>query len=76
MEVITMDDKAKRDDMFRRYRTEGDDLEQQVVKFSDCRLLLSPDVPGEILLDTKGRPRYISTWSIAYPSNRSVRRKR
>jgi hypothetical protein len=75
MEVITMDDKAKRDDMFHRYRAEGDDLERQVVKFSDCRLLVSSEVEGEIVVDNSGRARYISTWSISYPSNRSVRRR-
>ena len=76
MEVLQWDSKEKRDEVYRQYRTEGDDLERQAVKFSDCRPLLSPDVAGEILLDEKGRARYISTYLIAYPSNRSVRRKR
>lgn len=62
MQVITMDDKAKRDEMFARYRAEG----EQVTKFSGVRLVMAA-ATGEIELDNQGRPRYCSTWSIAYP---------
>lgn len=60
-EVLTMDDKAQRDRLFKSYRTSEDPLERKVVKFSGVREV-PPTKAGEVLT-------YRSTWSIAYPTN-------
>lgn len=60
MEVITTDDKAQRDRLFKAFRISEDPLERQVVKFSGVREV-PPTKAGEVL-------GYKSTWSIAYPT--------
>lgn len=54
-EVITTTDKAKRDEMFEDFRTNGNELEKQAVKFSSSEP--HPSKEGQ----------YISTYSVAYP---------
>jgi len=67
-EVITTADKQKRDEMYADLRANGNALERQVVKFSDCE-----PTGGNYLVfyehgdDFYSRPDYRSTWSIAYP---------
>jgi len=53
MEVITMQDKDKRDEMYRDLRDNGDEFERQVVRFSDYQ--------------TEPGGNYVQTWSVAYP---------
>ncbi|HTQ97230.1 MAG TPA: hypothetical protein VMH89_10515 [Candidatus Acidoferrum sp.] len=84
--VITTTDKAKRDDLFRQLRASDDPYEKQVVKFSGSQPKLNefgePD--GHYMSYTatgKGgkvnvgapqyRPDYESTWSVAYPEERT-----
>lgn len=57
MEVITTEDKEKRDALFDELRKTGNRLEKQVVKFSGCRNIAKPGDP----------PQYVSTYSVAYP---------
>jgi hypothetical protein len=52
-DMITTDDKAKRDDIFRQLRTSSDPLELASVKYSGNRL--------------KEDGTYVSTWSVATP---------
>jgi len=67
-EVITTSDKAKRDEMYHDLRENGNSLERQVVKFSDCELTDEVElVFYEHGDDAYPRPVYRSTWSIAYP---------
>jgi len=54
MQVITVTDKAARDKMFNELRMDGNEQEQQAVKFSSTE-------KGEDGV-------YRSTWSIAYPT--------
>lgn len=61
METITTEDKGQRDRMYEDLKKFGNELERQVVKFSDVKEL--PPVP----FDTKRR--FISTWSVAYPKS-------
>jgi len=67
MNIIVGRDKDKRNLMFWDYRTTGNHLEKQVVKFSDVEPEINQST-GAISLDTKGRPVYHSVWGIAYPS--------
>ena len=60
MEVLTMDDKEKRDEIFQQLRHSTDPLERRVVKFSGVREV-PPTKAGEVL-------GYRSTWSVAYPT--------
>jgi hypothetical protein len=60
MEIITTDDKAQRDRLFKAFRASEDPLERQVVKFSGVREV-PPTKAGEVLT-------YRSTWSVAYPT--------
>jgi hypothetical protein len=59
-EVITMQDKDKRDEMYHDLRKNGDELERQVVRFSESELVI-PDT------DDHAIRRYRQTWSVAYP---------
>lgn len=59
MEVLTMDDKGKRDALFQELRRSNKPNERQVVKFSGVRDV-PPTKAGEVLT-------YRSTWSVAYP---------
>lgn len=52
-EVLTMQDKDKRNVMYRDLRMNGDELERQVVRFSGYQM-----EPGG---------NYVQTWSVAYP---------
>jgi hypothetical protein len=67
-EVITTTDKDQRDRMYEDLRKHGDDLERQVVRFSDCE----PTDEVEQVWYERGkkfhtRPVYRSTWGLAYP---------
>jgi hypothetical protein len=81
-EIITTDDKAKRDDIYRQLRESTDPFERQAVKFSSARQIL--DQEGAPLFDSiryvgtgkggkitlgrsQSRPVCISTWSVGYP---------
>ncbi len=63
-EVITMDDKQKRDTLFQELRKSELSNERQVVKFSSVRDV-PPTKAGEVL-------GYRSTWSVAYPVEEAV----
>jgi hypothetical protein len=52
-DVLTMDSKEKRDEIFQQMRTSADPLERKSTKFSGNRL--------------KEDGTYISTWSVATP---------
>lgn len=52
-EVITTNDKAKRDEMFQDLKRNGNALERQVVKFSGSQQTEEGN--------------WVSTWSLAYP---------
>lgn len=63
MEVLTFTDKQKRDEVFARYRIEGDGLEREVVKFSDVtEISIEPDADGN------PRSRWVTIFCFAYPS--------
>ena len=64
-EIIETTDKDKRDDIFDRLRTTGEDNERQAVRFSSVRPVMAGE--SEFALDDKGRVRYESVWSVAYP---------
>jgi len=74
-EVLTMQDKAQRDDIYRRFRTEGDEFERQAIKFSSSEIVLDNDGNPAYNVVESGkrktfRPVYRSTWSVAYPTGR------
>lgn len=67
MEIITMQDKDKRDAMYQDLRRNGDELEHQVVRFSGyeqetIEIISDPGTPN-----LEVRPVYRQTWSVAYP---------
>lgn len=68
-EVITTDDKAKRDFIFNDLRTTGNYLERQAVKFSGVREVLDKDGNPDFIdrADGSMRPLYVSTFSVAHP---------
>ena len=80
MQVYTMTDKAKRDQMFDELRRSDDPLERQVVKFSGVQPVMEdgkpkvdwkPNYAGRTTLKPHRNYRfygvYESTWSVAYP---------
>jgi hypothetical protein len=73
-EVVTMTDKDKRDAMYQDLRTNGDELERQVVRFSSYKPVLNENGAQQFFFSRFGgpgelneRPIYQQTWSIAYP---------
>lgn len=75
MEIITTTDKDTRDRMFEDLRTNGNELEKQVVKFSGVEPVLTDSgeprgyfVSYRVTGKNQWRPLYRSTWSVAYPS--------
>jgi hypothetical protein len=67
-EVMTFPDKDARNRVYEDLRRNGDDLERQVVKFSDCE----PTGEKRVVLQGRGarvgfRLVYRSTYSVAYP---------
>lgn len=64
MQLYTMTDKAKRDELFEDLRKNGDKYERQAVKFSEVE-----PVPG--VFDSKGRQVWRSLWAIAHPTERA-----
>jgi hypothetical protein len=73
-EVITMQDKDKRDEMYHDLRKNGDELERQVVRFSSYEPVLNENGAQVIIFSRFGgpgkfqdRPVYRQTWSVAYP---------
>ena len=67
-EVMTFPDKDARDRVYEDLRRNGNELERQVVRFSDS------EPTGEKKVVLVGRPSrvgfqliYRSTWSVAYP---------
>lgn len=76
-EIITTTDKAQRDHIFEQLKTGGNDLEKQVVKFSDCEPVIDPTTnEQEVHLvwyekskNLQLRPVYRSTWSVGYPKD-------
>jgi hypothetical protein len=75
-EIITTLDKDQRDRMYQDFKMNGNDLEKQAVKFSDCEPVLdesgnqkvkqiSYDKAGPSSVQT--RPVYQTTYSVAYP---------
>jgi hypothetical protein len=82
-EVYTMYSKEQRDELFRKFRTEGDEYERQAVKFSGNEIVLDSDgnpaynvrelskLPKLIRKSSQlGRIAYRSTWSVAHPTGR------
>lgn len=65
-EVYTMTDKAKRDEMFRDLRANGNENERQAVKFSGWE----PTMEGGGQKIVNGKSVFHQTWSVAYPSGR------
>lgn len=63
--VIAASDKETRDQKYRDKKG----LIPGLVKFSEVEMLISKTVPGEILLDNKGRIRYNSIYCMAYPND-------
>ena len=68
MEVMTFPDKDARNRVYEDLRKNGDDLERQVVRFSDSE----PTGEKRVILQGRGnrvgfRPVYRSTYSVAYP---------
>jgi hypothetical protein len=73
-EVVTMTDKNKRDAMYQDLRTNGDELERQVVRFSSYEPVLNENGAQVIIFcrfhgpgKFQDRPIYQQTWSVAYP---------
>lgn len=73
-ETITMSDKEKRDEMFRELRGTGNANERRAVRFSNPEPVMASE--DEICLDKKGRPRYTSMYSVAYPTTPMQRKTR
>lgn len=75
MEVITTTDKVKRDEMFQDLRKNGDAFERQVVKFSGNEPVFFEGEPESTAIQyssygrVQWRPKYVSNWSIAYPTD-------
>lgn len=66
MEVMEFTDKVVRDGAFNDLRKNGDELERQVVRFSDCEKIGEK----EVTMDdgtVESRSIYRSTWLLAYP---------
>ena len=66
-EEIACTTKQERDELFQKLRKTGNRLERQAIRYSEPVMILDPKVEGEILLDSKGRPRYTQIWVVAYP---------
>ena len=67
-ETMTFPDRDARDKVYQDLRRNGDELERQVVRFSDCE----PTGEKRVVLEGRGnrvgfRIVYRSTYSIAYP---------
>jgi hypothetical protein len=74
MEVFTTKDKAKRDQMFQELRSSDQPLERKVVKFSGVEAVANDKGQLYRKVQYNGgrlqmRPIFISTWSLAYPTN-------
>jgi hypothetical protein len=75
-EVITTPDKETRDRLFEDLRTNGNELERKVVKFSGNEPVLNEIGQQDYRFtfyegsrNPQPRPIYRSNWSIAYPKS-------
>jgi hypothetical protein len=67
METMSFPDKQKRDEVFQDLRANGDEFEQQVVRWSDVEVVKPAgfaDINGRLV---ETRPIYRDVWLLAYP---------